>query len=256
MSTKAIYDALRAKYSLPDWAFVREVGNSTGSNCHRHADAVAMGVWPSRGYDIVGIEVKVSRTDWLKELANPAKAEAVCRYCDLWWLVVSDKSIVKAGELPKTWGLMALDGDKLKVVSPATRLEPVQPSRGFVASLLRKAIEQNLDEKERKEIAGKAFNEGMKSGQQIEIDRAKRLQASDLAELQTLKNRVKRFQEESGVDIDRAWDTGKIGNAVRRVLDGETPIELASEILGSLERATEIVRDVVRGGEQMVEGMN
>ena len=47
------------------------------------------------------------RSDWLRELRDPAKAEEFRRYCDRWWLVVSDCAIVKPGELPTGWGLLA-----------------------------------------------------------------------------------------------------------------------------------------------------
>lgn len=73
-----------------------------------------------------GHEIKVSRSDWLTELADPAKADAFKRYMHHWWLVVPDAKIVKPGELPEGWGLLALSGsgDKLRAKVAAPRLNP------------------------------------------------------------------------------------------------------------------------------------
>ncbi len=110
MTTQEINAALKRRYDPKNFAFLWEVGNATGANCRRHADALAMSLWPSRGMVLIGHEIKASRSDWVKELDNPEKAEAVYQYCDRWYLVVGDASIVKPGELPATWGLMVPRG--------------------------------------------------------------------------------------------------------------------------------------------------
>lgn len=59
------------------------------------------------GTDIVGHEVKVSRSDVLTELADPMKCEAWAQFCTRWWLVVSDPALVDGLDIPETWGIMA-----------------------------------------------------------------------------------------------------------------------------------------------------
>lgn len=77
----------------------------------RRADAVHIGLWSSRGAGRIDVcELKVSRADWLRELAKPQKAEAWWHYCNAFWLVVPTADIVKDGELPHGWGLMAPGG--------------------------------------------------------------------------------------------------------------------------------------------------
>lgn len=56
---------------------------------------------------IIGHEVKVSRSDWLAELRDPNKSETWRQYCNKWYLVVPDASIVK-DDLPEGWGLMVV----------------------------------------------------------------------------------------------------------------------------------------------------
>lgn len=158
--------ALRSRYTESygngeRWAFATHVRCSAGfgqGGLIRTADAVAMDLWPSKGLAIHGHEVKVSRSDWLTELKQPEKSEAVRRYCDRWWLVVADRSIVKPGELPSGWGLMVISERRFsrwnrerhgydvgieryaRVVTAAPRLQPEPISRDFVAPLLRAAV--------------------------------------------------------------------------------------------------------------------
>jgi hypothetical protein len=125
------------------WAFATHVRCSAGfgqGGLIRTADAVAMDLWPSTGLEIHGHEVKVSRSDWLAELKQPTKCEPVRRYCDRWWLVVADRSIVKAGELPDGWGLMAVSGERVRVLVKAPKLKPEPIGRDFIAPLLRAAM--------------------------------------------------------------------------------------------------------------------
>ncbi len=62
-----------------------------------------MNLYPSRGLEINGFEVKGSRQDWIKELKSPEKSAPVQRFCDRWW-IVAPAGIIQPGELPPTWG--------------------------------------------------------------------------------------------------------------------------------------------------------
>ena len=99
----------------------------------------AMGLWPSRGLHLHGFEIKVSRSDWLRELKSPAKADKMFRYFDRWWLAVADKDIVRNGELPETWGLLVMD----KIVKTAPELEAAPMTREFLAAIMRRVGENS-----------------------------------------------------------------------------------------------------------------
>lgn len=116
-----------------------QVRAATGFADLNTADMMIMGEWPSTGNELHGIEIKVSRSDWLNEVKNPHKNDSVKSYCDRWWLVIADENMVKPGELPEDWGMMAYQGAgrKLKVVKKAPKLEPVPKDNLFIASLLR-----------------------------------------------------------------------------------------------------------------------
>lgn len=140
MSTAAIMAAMRLRYRPPEWALMFEVGNATGHRTNRHADAVAMSLWPSRGLEVHGFEFKASRGDWIKELKDPAKAESIAQFCDRWWLV-TPAGLVKEGELPAGWGLLELKERGLHQTKAAPDLAPVPLTRPFIAAMLRRASE-------------------------------------------------------------------------------------------------------------------
>lgn len=98
------------------------------------ADFIAIDKYTS-SQAIHGHEVKVSRSDWLTELRDLTKAERIKRYCNFWWLVVSDASIVKDGELPDGWGLLVKSGDGLRAKSKAPDLTPEPLTLDFIAGL-------------------------------------------------------------------------------------------------------------------------
>lgn len=103
----------------------------------RTADFIAQDLWEAQGLHLHGHEVKVSRRDWITELADPSKAEAIKRFCDRWWLVVPDPKIVR-DDLPEGWGLLAFGSNgKLRVVHRAPLLTPEPLSATFRASLMR-----------------------------------------------------------------------------------------------------------------------
>lgn len=62
-----VKNILRKKYPMPEYEIFFEVSSSTGNNT-RYVDAVAFNTFSSRGYKITGFEIKVNRSDLLKEL--------------------------------------------------------------------------------------------------------------------------------------------------------------------------------------------
>lgn len=123
-----------------------EVANGTGGSASRRADAISMEFWPSNGCEIVGYEFKVSRSDWLNELKQPEKSQAISQYCDRWYLV-APKGVLGIDELPSTWGYMQVSETRLIKKITAPKKNPIALDKLFMASLLRKNIEKYSDEK-------------------------------------------------------------------------------------------------------------
>lgn len=135
------YTAIRRGTISDRWVRAEHVKSSLGYvDGDRIADFVAGdkygGGYAGEKLALHGHEVKVSRADWLTELRDPTKADAVKRYMHHWWLVVPDASIVKPAELPSDWGLLAPDSTgKLRAKKTAPRLNPEAPPLAFILSL-------------------------------------------------------------------------------------------------------------------------
>ncbi len=124
------------------WSCFPELRNSTGfAKTVRTADFVAVNTWPSR-YEVVGHEIKVSRSDWLSELRNPAKADEFFKRCHRWYLVTAD-GVAQAEEIPPSWGWLSVVDGKLKSRQPAkvTEAQRIDP---FALSLVRASSSQAL----------------------------------------------------------------------------------------------------------------
>lgn len=207
-TTEELGDLLAHKYRGDEWAYFREVPDGTGGNMTRSVDGLAMGLWPSRGLELMGFEIKKTRSDWLRELKNPAKADAICRFCDRWY-IVANKNVVKLEELPTTWGLIEAWGCQLRVKVKAPKLEPVSVDRSFLAGILRRASEKP------EEIRLKAYNEGHNRGykdgkewNEMDVTRANK-------DREKLEKEVSDFEEASGIRISK-WTSGKeLGESVK-----------------------------------------
>jgi hypothetical protein len=68
----------------PRFAVAPQVRSAAGFDARRTCDFVAMDLWPSKGLHLHGHEIKVSRSDWLRELAEPEKAAEFTPYMNCW----------------------------------------------------------------------------------------------------------------------------------------------------------------------------
>jgi hypothetical protein len=217
------------------------VRSAAGFDARRTIDAVSLGLWPSRGMLLDGYEIKVSRSDWLRELKNPAKAEEFAGLVDRLWLVVSDPEIVKDGELPDNWGLLAVKANGLKLVTQAKRLHgvgeglPPRFGRSFLVPLLRGA--NSVPPDVRAELAAEA-----EKTVKYKLERAE----SDLAEL---RGQVEAFEKAAGVKIASErfeWNGAtpdERGRAFAAALNGEQSIGEIQKTAARLAESAERLRD-------------
>nr|WP_246803765.1 hypothetical protein [Cellulomonas hominis] len=150
---RTMLDRLNRRYAYVGgngmrYARAEHVKVAAGHYNARICDYMALDLWPGvgpgKGTKLHGHEVKVSRADWLTELRDPDKAEAFASLCDHWWLVVSDASIVRDGELPPGWGLLAASGPGLRVVVDAPRRDPAPPTKDLLATFARAVTKTTL----------------------------------------------------------------------------------------------------------------
>lgn len=198
---------LREYHSGPEWVVQFEVGNATGSNVTNHADAVAMSIWPSRGYKIIGYEIKVNRSDWIRELKQLHKAEAVGKFCDAWCLV-APADIVHEVEVPETWGWLVPAANSLRIRKQPAVVKAQELNRAFIAAMIRRShgeIDNLVDQKL------KRLRAEDRERFQNELERALK---NRLHDLEGLKKAVAEFEAQSGLHI-KSWNGGDLGKKVK-----------------------------------------
>ena len=138
VSSDDIKLALIKHFAPPAHRVFFEVSNDTGAKASRFIDALAVGIWPSTGHEIIGIEIKVSRSDWQRELKEPAKAQSLMKYCTRWFLACPD-GMVKPEELPATWGMLTYKEGAMRSRVAGKLLDPEPITPGFMMAVLRNA---------------------------------------------------------------------------------------------------------------------
>ncbi len=232
LKTADLMALLQARYPKGEFAFFKEVPNATGAGCNRHCDALAMSLWPSRGLYLTGFELKVSRADWIKELKQPEKADSIARYCDYWFLVVGSKDIVQAGELPPTWGLLAPVGGKLKVITEATKLEPIELSRKFIAALMRVTQEQASAEAVAHHEKQAEYQRGHTDGRQ-----------SREHEFQRLQRTINNFEEAAGVRLTE-YNGGSLAQAMQLIRKDGALVDGMETMRAIRKQAERVIRAI------------
>ncbi len=203
---------LRNRFCPPEFAFIPQVRSGTGYVKQvRTADALVMGLYPSRGLHLSGFEIKVRRNDLMTELKNPDKAEEIAQFCDFWW-IVAPKDIVKIEELPVNWGLMIPFGNTVKIVKEAKLLNAVNIDKLLLASILRKAQEIVVPEAKLHE----EYERGYKEGQ----ERSNQHHKYEIDQYNELKKVVFDFEKSIGQSLS-SWNNDRLKEAIQIVLKGE-----------------------------------
>jgi hypothetical protein len=256
-----LWEMLIERYPRNAWALFGSVRNTIGyARNERYADAVAMSLWPSRGLHVHGFEIKVSRQDLVRELKDPAKSAAVQSFCDFWWLVLASADLLKPGELPPTWGVLAVRGRKLVQVSEAPKLDAKPIDRPLLASLLRRfqdkavpreahqALEASIDRRAEE----RALQLADAAGTRLHRELSDKLDSLRL-EHAALQREVATFEKASGLEI-QSWRAGDMGTAVRMLLDAGV-VSRRTWTLNALRTLKRELTAVAKQTAELVEGM-
>lgn len=250
-----LVERLRPRYqgengNGPAGCVVAQVRNQAGFDASRTIDALGFHFWPSRGLLIDGFECKSSRSDWLRELEDPAKADTFCRLVDRFYIVAGRADVVKLDELPPDWGLLVPHGNKLKELKSAVVLHQDSPAiaewaarvargrraggprplppgfdRSFLVAVIRQAYKlTGVEPAELRKARDEAYAAGATAGE--------RAASRELARLRQLKKTVDEFERALGYPITghaiylrRADITpAEVGRTLRTLLDGEAEI--------------------------------
>lgn len=228
-----IKQRLAERFPLSDgWITMAEV---TPPKTSRRFDVIAIMGWNSRGHEAQGFEVKIARSDWLRELNDPKKAEPLVALCSRYW-IVAPPGVVEAAELPPAWGLLVVHPEQIRTGKQAQRMTP-EPWSDEVwrCMLLRCATRQAATPTE----IEAARSEGFKAGVESEAQAREQLQQSYEERQKDLRDVISQAEKATGVRLTGWTDFPALGAAMRLLSDGHrgTARELGHHAKGLREAA-------------------
>ena len=205
----------------------------------RKLDVLFLALWQSRGLQLEGVEIKVSTSDWVRELREAEKSDFWWRHVHRFWVAVPAHIAERVRQdLPETWGLLACEVGKTPTVAvkaPHHEAEPL--SWGTTVGVMRAAADCGVN------ALARARSDGREEGYRQGKEAAER-GTSDI-QLQQLRQTVEAFEEASGIHLSH-WDAGHVGEIVRLIQqerhDPGWVFRAASSRADRLEQAVEAVR--------------
>ena len=135
--TEKIIQWLYKRHCGYEWACFCELRSGTGGRYDRTFDFWVMNTWPSKKYERIGYEVKVSRADFAKEIASPEKRDRIWKYSNSCYFV-APAGLIGRDEVPEGWGLIELVKNGLRRKKIAQWHEADLPV-SFLASVIRES---------------------------------------------------------------------------------------------------------------------
>lgn len=203
--------ALHRRWNSEEYVHVSEAPDSA-NRLGRKLDVVVFSCWKSRGFEIDGVEIKVSMSDLRRELANAEKADWWWRHVHRFWVAVpaplAEKVTGGAVDWPTGWGLLSCTHDGAPAVARKPAKHDAEPLPwDAVVGIMRAATGCG-----RKLLFGaerRGYERGVKAGRDLagrtEGDAFLRRQYDDLVA------KVRAFEEASGLNVARDYNGRNLG---------------------------------------------
>lgn len=221
ITSRVVADAILSKYAGDKSHMVLfDVPDNIGLQSKRRCDAIAVGLWGSTGRLVHGFEIKISRSDWLRELKQVDKADPFIERCDRWWLVTADDKLAKLDEIPALWGWMTYTKSGLRIQKKAAELPQPEHTmhKLFALGLLRAAYERSAGDIMQNPLVVREIElirEGHRRYVDDEIKRGLMSTHRDLAEYKT---QAEKFEAASGMKLTD-WKLGNVGKLAHAIAD-------------------------------------
>lgn len=138
MAVVSIESLVEARYAHENgWVTFREF---TTVKSTRRIDIVALNFWASKEARHA-IEVKRTRSDFLRELDQPEKRQWAWDHFDHCWFAVSP-DVVKPGEIPEGWGLLVMTKNGKRIIRKRhAKAHQRKSSKSIDLAILRRAAQ-------------------------------------------------------------------------------------------------------------------
>jgi hypothetical protein len=165
-------------------------------------DFLAINTWKGAGMELIGHEIKVSMSDWKRELDDPAKSDRFARFCRQWWVVApSDLASKIVDEIPPVWGLLSVSESgrvTQRIKAPVNRNPDPVPDWFWIGWL---AQVDRYHKRHARRIATETT-----AGERERIRREERERAERIVHLasdrdQDIIRKADRLREQHGIDL-------------------------------------------------------
>jgi hypothetical protein len=220
IDSKLIIDALDRRYGQgaigtkgEQWITIQEARSGAGFDGNNgQCDYLAINTWQSKGLQLLGHEIKVSMSDWKRELERPEKSERFARFCRRWWVVMPSELAKKVKpEIPPTWGLMSVsDAGRITEMVSAPSKEPDPVATwwwiGWLAQLDRRDKRRSQSEIDR--LVNEAVTKAEERWNRYRPDREERIKER----YATVDERLAELKSATGIDLHHtgSWQMDRL----------------------------------------------
>jgi hypothetical protein len=242
MTSADVREALLGRFPADQYLTIHEAPEGSGRD-GRKLDALVLSLWRSRGLSLDGIEIKVSVSDFRREIKDPTKADWWWEHCDRFWIAAPNAVAAKIkNELPPAWGLLSCTRSSVRQMVPAPTNQDRKPIPWpTLVGLFRASADAGINALQRAQRKG--FDEGMeraKSMPQWNADTSSSWEVQQVrSDFEALRDSVRSFEEAAGIKIDR-WRSKELGAVVRIV--NEAVLQGPDTIAKRLDREAESLR--------------
>lgn len=200
--TRQILELLRIRHQPPEWATFAEFGAGTKSGFSR-IDLFTFNCHESKKWMRIAYEIKVSRSDFNRELANPTKREGAEIYANECYFAMPT-GLVRVDELPEGWGLIELNKGGLRKKKIAMWRDIDDLPASFVAGVARRS------EDDPPNLPKLVWLQG---GQEIDADG---LVAAAGKEMKNIKSRI-RYELREEIEQNHRIELGRLRDIERYI---------------------------------------
>lgn len=230
------------------WVRICEARSGAGfAGNNRQCDYLAINTWQSGGLQVIGHEIKVSYSDWKRELADTDKAETFARFCRRWWIAAPSELAKKIRpELPPAWGLLGVNANGIArelVAAPARDPELIPPMWwvGWLAQTDRR--QRRLEGSELDAEVNRRVDAARESW-----ERTFNMKHTYAADRRTeLVGKVREFEAATGIAILNGWTHDWQRYAELARIQREAPLDL-NVALTNATRALAAIQAAIEAG--------
>lgn len=252
MNALEVKEALHKRWPDDQYLHIEEAPEDA-MRMGRKIDVLILSQWASRGHELDAVEVKVSASDWKRELKQAHKADFWWEHTHRFWVAVPAEIVDKVkDDLPPTWGLLSVRPTATTVVVQAPKHDAKPLPWKTVVGVMRASANAGAGVIMRAEQRGR--DEGYKRGKAEGEKLGGGMGSSDFQKRQfeELRDRVRDFQRVTGLKVNDPYGAERLGKLVS--FAGQMQVDPTAQA-NRIRSSARTLADASRALEDLVAGL-